>query len=73
LKKALYGLKKSPKEWYSRLDMYLQQQGFMKGNAEKNLYIKVHQNNLLIIEVYVDRIIFGSNDDRMSQKFVKDM
>ena len=45
----------------------------MKGNEDNNIYIKVNQNNLLIIEVYVDGIIFGNNDDRMSQKFAKDM
>jgi hypothetical protein len=73
LKKALYGLKQALGAWYSRLDNYLQQQGLRKGNADNNLYIKVHQNNLLIIEVYVDDIIFGSNDDKMSQKFAKDM
>ena len=28
---------------------------------------------MVIIEVYVDDIIFGSDDDRMSQKFAKDM
>jgi hypothetical protein len=66
LKKSLYGLKKSPRAWYSRLDKYLQQQGFKKGNADSNLYIKVDQYNILIIEVYVDDIIFGSDDDRLS-------
>jgi hypothetical protein len=55
------------------LDRYLQQQGFNKGNADKNLYIKVDQDSMIIIEVYVDDIIFGSDDDRMSQQFVKDM
>jgi hypothetical protein len=55
------------------LDRYLQQQGFRKGNADNNLYIKVDQDNILIIEVYVDDIIFGSDDDRMSHKFSKDM
>jgi hypothetical protein len=73
LKKELYGLKKAPTTWYSILDMYLQKQGFRKGNADKNLYIKVDQNKILIIEVYVDDIIFGSDDGRMSQKFSKDM
>jgi hypothetical protein len=73
LKKALYGLKQAPRAWYSRLDRYLQQQGFKKGNADNNLYIKVNQDSILIIEVYVDDIIFGSDDDRMSQKFSKDM
>jgi hypothetical protein len=73
LKKALYGLKQAPRAWYSRLDKYLQQAGFRKGSADSNLYIKVSQGNILLIEVYVDDIIFGSDDDRLSQKFAKDM
>jgi hypothetical protein len=73
LKKALYGLKQDPRAWYSRLDKYLQQARFRKGSADNNLYIKVSQGNILLIEVYVDDIIFGSDDDRLSQKFAKDM
>jgi hypothetical protein len=73
LKKALYGLKQAPRAWYSRLDKYLQQVGFRKGSANNNLYIKVSQGNILLIEVYVDDIIFGSDDDMLSQKFAKDM
>jgi hypothetical protein len=73
LKKALYGLRQAPRAWYSRLDKYLQQQGFREGNADRNIYIKVDRANILIIEVYVDDIIFGSDDDRMSQKFSRDM
>jgi hypothetical protein len=73
LKKALYGLKQAPRAWYSRLDKYLQHARFIKGSADSNLYIKVSQGNILLIEVYVDDIIFGSDDDRLSQKFAKDM
>jgi hypothetical protein len=73
LKKALYGLKQAPRAWYSRLDKYLHQTRFRKGSADNNLYIKVSQGNILLIEVYVDDIIFGSDDDRLSQKFAKDM
>jgi hypothetical protein len=73
LKKALYGLKQGPRAWYSRLDKYLQQSGFKKGSADNNLYIKVSQGNILLIEVYVDNIIFGCDDDKLSQKFAKDM
>jgi hypothetical protein len=69
----LYGLKQAPRAWYSRLDKYLQHAGFRKGSADNNLYIKVSQGNILSIEVYVDDIIFGSDDDRLSQKFTKDM
>jgi hypothetical protein len=41
LKKALYGLKHPLRAWYSRLNRYLQQQGFKKENVDNNLYIKV--------------------------------
>jgi hypothetical protein len=66
LKKALYGLKQVPRAWYSLLDRYLQQQGFKKGNADNNLYIKLNRDSILLIEFYVDDIIFGSDDDKMS-------
>jgi hypothetical protein len=73
LKKALYGLNEAPRAWYSRLDKYLQHEGFRKGSADNKLDIKVSQGNILLIEVYVDDIIFGSDDDRLSQRFAKDM
>jgi hypothetical protein len=37
LKKSLYGIKQAPRAWYSRLDKYLQQAGFIKGSANNNL------------------------------------
>ena len=59
LKKALYGLKQAHRPWYSHLDRYLHQKGFKKESADKNLYVKVDQDNLTIIEVYVDDV--GNN------------
>ena len=53
--------------------MYLKQQGFRRGNEDRNLYIKMDQDSMIIIELYVDDIIFKRDDDRMSQKFSKDM
>jgi hypothetical protein len=73
LKKALYGLKKAPSAWYFRLDKYLQQTEFRKGIVDNNLYVKVSEGNILLIEVYVDDIIFGSDDDRLRKKFAKYM
>ena len=72
-KRDLYGLKQAPRPWYSRLDRYLLQQNFKRGSADSNLYIKQDNDNILIIEVYVDDIIFGSDDDSLSQQFAKDM
>ena len=73
LKKELYGLNQAPKIWYLRLDGYSQQRGFRRGNADNNLYIKMDQNSMITIEVYVDGIIFGSDDDKMTQEFSKDI
>jgi hypothetical protein len=55
------------------LDKYLQQERFRNGSEDNNLYIKVSRDSILLIEVYVDDIIFGSDDDRLSHKFAKDM
>ena len=69
----VYGLKQAPRAWYARLDKYLQQQGFKQGRVDSNLYMKMDKESMIIIEVYVDDIIFGSHDDRLSQQFAKDM
>jgi hypothetical protein len=73
LKKALYGLKQAPRAWYSRLDKYLKQQGYIKCNTDSNIYIKEEQDSLVIVEIYVDDIIFGSDNDQLSQQFVESM
>ncbi len=72
LKKAMYGLKQTPRSWYARLDKYLAKLGFAKRIADNNLYLKKIENGLLIIIVFVDDIIFGGNDEA-SDKFLEDM
>eukprot|EP00253_Pinus_taeda_P015671 PITA_15671 len=67
--KALYGLKQAPRAWYYRLDKYIHQQGFSKGSVDSNLHINFENDKLLILVVYVDDIIFGSNEEAMSQSF----
>jgi hypothetical protein len=69
MKKALYGLKQAPRAWYHRLDTYLKDKGFKRGTVENNLYIKIEDNDLLIVLVYVDDIIFGCNKDSLVQWF----
>jgi hypothetical protein len=53
--------------------MYLKKQGLKRGNVDSNMYIKVSQGSMIIIEVNVDHIIFENDDDRLSQNFSKDM
>lgn len=72
LKKVLYGLKKAPRAWYARLDKYLIKLGFYKGIDDSNLYFKIDNDNILIVEVFVDDIIFGRDDD-LCKKFVDDI
>lgn len=72
LRKALYGLKKEPKAWYSRLDRYLLQQNFMTGIGDNNLYFKVKDIKLRTIVVYVDDIIFVESND-LCKEFVEEM
>ena len=73
LKKALYGLKRAPKAWYARLDNYLIQQGFKRSNANSNIYFKLEKDQLLITVVYVDDLIFGCNNDKLSHEFAEVM
>eukprot|EP00253_Pinus_taeda_P030833 PITA_30833 len=73
LRKALYVLKQAPRTWYYHLDKYLHQRGFSKRSADNNLYTKMDTDKLIIIVVYVDDIIFGSNEESMSQNFASVM
>eukprot|EP00253_Pinus_taeda_P030134 PITA_30134 len=69
LKKVLYGLKKAPRAWYSRIDSYLQENGFEKCEGEPTLYIKENDGKILIVVLYVDDVIFTGNDDHLIQNF----
>jgi hypothetical protein len=69
LKKSLYGLKQAPCAWYYRLDKYFQDKGFKRGKIDKNIHIKTKDNDFLIVLVYVDDIIFESNNASLVQWF----
>jgi hypothetical protein len=59
LKKALYGLKQAPRAWYERLRDFLLSKGFKMGNVDTTLFTKKLENNLFVLQIYVDDIIFG--------------
>jgi hypothetical protein len=73
LKKALYGLKQAPRAWYYSLDKFLQDKGFKKGTVDNNLYIKSEGDNLLVVLVYVDDIIFGCSNESSVPWFTNSM
>nr|GEU40257.1 retrovirus-related Pol polyprotein from transposon TNT 1-94 [Tanacetum cinerariifolium] len=69
LKKALYGLKQVPRAWYDELSMFLLQNHFLKGTIDPTLFIRCFDNDILVVHVYVDDIIFGSTHPRYTQLF----
>nr|GEV74193.1 retrovirus-related Pol polyprotein from transposon TNT 1-94 [Tanacetum cinerariifolium] len=60
LKKALYGLKQAPRAWYDELSTFLLQNHFFKGTIDPTLFIRRFDDDILVVQVYVDDIIFGS-------------
>ena len=71
LKKALYGLKQAPKAWYDRLTQYLVSYSFTRGQADQTLFIKKENDELIVAQVYVDDIIFGSTKYELAHDFLK--
>nr|GEU42017.1 putative ribonuclease H-like domain-containing protein [Tanacetum cinerariifolium] len=69
LKKALYGLKQAPRAWYDELSKFLLQNQFFKGTIDPTLFIRHFHNDILVVQVYVDDIIFGSIHPRYTQLF----
>nr|GEX99488.1 putative ribonuclease H-like domain-containing protein [Tanacetum cinerariifolium] len=69
----LYGKikKEVPRAWYETLSTYLLDNGFQKGKIDKTLFIKRHKGNILLVQVYVDDIIFGSTKKELCTSFEK--
>ncbi|GJU03272.1 retrovirus-related pol polyprotein from transposon TNT 1-94 [Tanacetum coccineum] len=69
LKKALYGLKQAPRAWYDKLSSFLIEHGFTKGIVDPTLFTRRHGEDILLVQVYVDDIIFGSTNPDFSKRF----
>ncbi|GKF04948.1 retrovirus-related pol polyprotein from transposon TNT 1-94, partial [Tanacetum coccineum] len=65
LKKALYGLKQAPRAWYDMLSSFLISQHFSKGAMDPTLFTWKAANDLLLVQIYVDDIIFASTNTAM--------
>ncbi|GJZ12348.1 retrovirus-related pol polyprotein from transposon TNT 1-94 [Tanacetum coccineum] len=73
LKKALYGLKQAPRAWYDMLSSFLISQNFSKGAVDLTLFIRQAGNDLLLVQIYVDDIIFASTNTAMCNEFANQM
>ncbi|GJT51957.1 putative ribonuclease H-like domain-containing protein [Tanacetum coccineum] len=73
LKKALYGLKQAPRAWYDMLSSFLISQDFFKGSVDPTLFIRKDGKELLLVQIYVDDIIFAASTPELCDLFSKIM
>jgi len=73
LDKALYGLKQTLRAWYERLSKFLLENDFRRNKVDTTLFLKTKGEHLLIVQVYVDDIIFGETHENLCNEFSKMM
>ncbi|GJS33554.1 putative ribonuclease H-like domain-containing protein [Tanacetum coccineum] len=73
VEKALYGLHQAPRAWYETLSTYLLDNGFQRGKIDKTLFIRRDKGDILLVQVYVDDIIFSSTKKSLCTEFEKMM
>ncbi|GJU58190.1 ribonuclease H-like domain-containing protein [Tanacetum coccineum] len=67
--KALYGLHQAPRAWYATLSTFLEKHGYKRGTIDKTLFIKRDKKDIMLVQVYVDDIIFGSTNKSWCAEF----
>jgi hypothetical protein len=73
LRKVLYGLKQAPRAWYGRLRGFLFSKGFEMGKVDKTRFLLRQGDDILIVQVYVDDIVFGGSSHSLVARFAEDM
>lgn len=69
VKKALYGIHQAPRAWYARLYSFMLKHGYRRGAIDKTLFIKKNSRDIVLVQVYVDDIIFGSTKEAWCREF----
>nr|GEX82526.1 ribonuclease H-like domain-containing protein [Tanacetum cinerariifolium] len=67
--KALYGLRQAPRAWYATLSTFLVKSRYKRGIIDKTLFIKKDKKDIMLVQVYVDDIIFGSTKKSWCDEF----
>ncbi|GJR66568.1 putative ribonuclease H-like domain-containing protein [Tanacetum coccineum] len=67
--KALYGLHQAPRAWYATLSTFLVKHGYRRGTIDKTLFIRRNKKDIMLVQVYVDDIIFGSTNKSWCDEF----
>jgi hypothetical protein len=69
LSKTLYGFKQAPRAWYARLKIFLLEHGYVMGSVDKTISTLNHDTNFLLVQIYVDAIIFGGSSHSLVSSF----
>nr|GEW42586.1 putative ribonuclease H-like domain-containing protein [Tanacetum cinerariifolium] len=69
LEKAMFGLHQASRVWYGTLSKYLLTNGFQRGTIDQTLFIRRHRGDFILVQVYMDEIIFGSSNPQLCREF----
>jgi hypothetical protein len=69
LLKTLYGLKQAPRAWYARLKTFLLEHEYVMGSVDKTLFTLNHDTDFLLVQIYVNDIIFGGSSHTLVSRF----
>ena len=70
LKKALYGHKQAPRQWYERISNFLLSNSYEREMIDKTLFIKKSNSEIILVQINVDDIIFCATKDSLCEEFV---
>nr|GFA87989.1 putative ribonuclease H-like domain-containing protein [Tanacetum cinerariifolium] len=69
VEKAMYGLHLAPRAWYGTLSKYLLKNSFQRGTIDQTLFIRRQREDFILVQVYMDEIIFGSSNPQLCKEF----
>jgi hypothetical protein len=69
LSKALYGLEQAPRAWYARFKTFLIEHRYVIGSVDKTFFTLNHGTAFLLVQIYVDDIIFGGSSHTLMSRF----
>ncbi|GJZ47706.1 putative ribonuclease H-like domain-containing protein [Tanacetum coccineum] len=69
VEKVMYGLHQALRAWYGTLSKYFLENGFQRGTIDLTLFIRKYKREFLLVQVYVDDIIFGSSNPKLCREF----
>ncbi|KAD4385615.1 hypothetical protein E3N88_25784 [Mikania micrantha] len=67
--KVLYGLHQAPRAWYATHTDHLLANGYTRGAIDQTLFVRKDKDDLILVQIYVDDIIFGSTSSALCKEF----